>query len=45
MDWNNGTIGEFTPKQLKVGGYLPPKVYVPGGTQTENEQIIFGPAS
>jgi hypothetical protein len=44
MNYNNGTIAKFTPKQLKASGAPVPKVSVTG-TETQNYQIIFGPAS
>jgi len=44
MNYNDGTIAKLTSKQLKVSGAPVPKVSVTG-TATENQQIIFGPAS
>jgi hypothetical protein len=44
MNVADGTIAKFTAKQLKVSGAPVPKVSVTG-TQNDNYQIIFGPAS
>jgi hypothetical protein len=44
MNYGNGTIAKFTPKELKASGAPVPKVSVTG-TDTENQQIIFGSAS
>jgi hypothetical protein len=44
MNYNNGTILEFTPQQLKASGAPVPKVSVTG-SETTNYQIIFGPSS
>ncbi len=44
MNINDGTIAKFTAKQLKVSGAPIPKVAVTG-TETNNYQITFGPAS
>ena len=44
MNVADGTISKFTPKQLKRSGAPVPKVSVTG-TQDDNYQIIFGPAS
>ena len=44
MNYSDGTIAKFTPKQLKTTGLPVPKVTVTG-IETENSQIIFGPAS
>lgn len=44
MNFNDGTIAKFAAKQLKASGAPVPKVSVTG-TETDNYQIIFGPAS
>ena len=44
VNYNDGTIDKFTAKQIKASGSPVPKVSVTG-TETGNQQIIFGPAS
>ena len=44
MNYTNGTIAKFTPKQFKASGTPVPMVSLTG-SETENQQIIFGPAS
>jgi hypothetical protein len=45
MSFSSRSIGaKFTAKQLKASGAPVPKVSVTG-TQNDNYQIIFGPAS
>jgi hypothetical protein len=42
MNYTSGTIAKFTAAQLKTSGAPVPKVSV-RGTETENQQIVFGP--
>ena len=44
MNFNNGTIAKFTPKQLKANGAPVPEVSVTG-SESGNAQIVFGPSS
>jgi hypothetical protein len=44
MNFNDGTIAKFLTKQLKVSGAPIPEISVTG-SENDNYQIIFGPAS
>jgi hypothetical protein len=45
VNYFNGTIAAFTPKQLKSSGAPVPKVTVKGTSGDDNYQITFGPSS
>jgi sugar lactone lactonase YvrE len=44
VNYGNGTVSKFTPSQLGTSGAPVPDVSIPG-TEDENYQVIFGPAS